>query len=79
MNIRYVALIRGLFCFNEVFMLPNHSIYMPPVEIPGWGQIHGEILQDAVTEAERVLALSGSLIVAHSIGVMLVKAGTDRP
>ncbi len=41
-------------------MLPDHSIYMPPVEIPGWGQIHGEILQDAVTEADRILALSGS-------------------
>ena len=25
------------------------------IEIPGWGQIHGEILQDAVTEAEEAI------------------------
>jgi hypothetical protein len=34
-------------------------IILDPVEIPGWGQVHGAILQDAATEAEFTLAMQG--------------------
>jgi hypothetical protein len=34
-------------------------IILDPVEIPGLGQVHGEILHDAATEAEYTLATQG--------------------
>jgi hypothetical protein len=34
-------------------------IIFDPVEIPGWGQVGGAILQDAATEAEFALATQG--------------------
>jgi hypothetical protein len=34
-------------------------IILDPVEIPGLGQVHGAILQDAATEAEFVLETQG--------------------
>jgi hypothetical protein len=34
-------------------------IILDPVEIPGWGQVDGAILQDAATEAEFELATRG--------------------
>jgi hypothetical protein len=40
-------------------------IYLPPVEIPGVGQVHGHILEDAATWAEYDLETSGA---AHALG-----------
>ena len=34
-------------------------IYLPPQEIPDWGQVHGEVLEDVVTQAEMLLEISG--------------------
>jgi hypothetical protein len=34
-------------------------MYLEPQEIPGWGQVHGEVIEDAVTQAEMLLEMSG--------------------
>lgn len=35
-------------------------IYLPPVEIPGVGQVHGEIIEDDATKAEWALENCGA-------------------
>ena len=38
----------------------NPWIYLPPVEIPGVGQVHGEIIEDDATKAEWALENCGA-------------------
>jgi len=44
---------------------------LDPVEIPGWGQIHGHVIEDGITEAERLLAVSGPFKAAELIPQLL--------
>ncbi len=39
--------------------MTQNFIYLPPQEIPGWGQVHGEVIEDAVSQVEMLLKMSG--------------------
>jgi hypothetical protein len=40
--------------------MTNPFIVLDPVEIPGWGQVHGGIIDDAATRAEHALSCIGA-------------------
>ncbi|MGD9093998.1 MAG: hypothetical protein PVF74_14210, partial [Anaerolineales bacterium] len=50
---------RGAYFFPEAGMKP--FAIEPPVEVPGWGQIHENIIEDEVTWAEYALETGGAL------------------